>query len=130
MKTHSAAMLASRNIAALWALITSSANALVVMPFSRLIVMLKQKPAHGHALVRCKSVDRLIKTEDVYCLTVPSNNLFAVGSGVVVHNCMDATRYVIRSGLGIAVAKELKDDKPVDPFSTKGKNTGGSWMVV
>lgn len=42
-------------------------------------------------------------------------------------HCMDAMRYLIRSGLGLAVAAEIKDDKKPDPFAVRANNHG-SWM--
>jgi Terminase RNaseH-like domain len=44
-------------------------------------------------------------------------------------HCCDALRYVVRSGLGIAIAKEIKDEKPKDPFKVISP-TAGSWMSI
>jgi hypothetical protein len=52
-------------------------------------------------LVRCRAV-RSAGRSDVYCLTVPATSAFAVESGVIVHNCMDAGRYLVMSGLSLA----------------------------
>lgn len=59
------------------------------------------------ALVRCKAV-RSAGRSDVYCLTVPTTAAFAVESGVIVHNCMDALRYGIMTGLKVAQVEPAK----------------------
>lgn len=38
-------------------------------------------------------VAALNERADVYCLTVPETGAFALGNGVIVHNCGDETRY-------------------------------------
>ena len=43
-------------------------------------------------------------TEAVYNLEVSHNNDFVINGGVVVHNCMDATRYFVKT-MRIAVPK-------------------------
>jgi len=54
----------------------------------------KQRHAQSFALTKVCRVQSASKS-DVYCLTVPETEAFAVESGVVVHNCMDALRYGI-----------------------------------
>lgn len=44
----------------------------------------KYKHGYNHKVI---SVERLDRTEDVYCLTVPNYNNFALEAGVFVHNC-------------------------------------------
>jgi hypothetical protein len=44
-------------------------------------------------LVRCVSVERLSERRDVYCLTVPDIECFAIEGGFIVHNC----RYAVLS---------------------------------
>jgi hypothetical protein len=61
----------------------------------------------GHAVLRCVSV-RPAGRSDVYCLTVPSTAAFAVESGVIVHNCMDALRYGIMTGIKIAMVEPVQ----------------------
>jgi hypothetical protein len=54
-----------------------------------------------HSNLLCVSVTPE-EPADVYCLEVPSNHAFAVESGVIVHNCMDCLRYLVRSGRSVA----------------------------
>lgn len=82
--------------------IISKGLACLVQSYSRLTVIQRQKPVQGHALLQCIGVRKLPILEDVYCLSVPANNLFAVGAGVVVHNCLDSLRYAVNSGISIA----------------------------
>lgn len=50
---------------------------------------------YNHTVV---SVERLSEIEDVYCLTVPSTNNFALSAGVFVHNCgMNAVRLSLKA---------------------------------
>ena len=44
----------------------------------------REQPSFNHKVV---SVERLDRTEDVYCLTVPGYGNFALEAGVFVHNC-------------------------------------------
>jgi phage terminase large subunit-like protein len=44
---------------------------------------------------------------DVYCLDVPTTHAFAVGPGVIVHNCMDAFRYCMMTGRELAVNEAM-----------------------
>lgn len=48
-------------------------------------------------LVRCASVERLTERQDVYCLTVPDTESFAIEGGLIVHNCADDWRYACMS---------------------------------
>lgn len=57
-------------------------------------------------MLRCLRVSAAGRS-DVYCLTVPTTEAFAVDGGVIVHNCMDATRY-----LALAIPKMIV--KPID----------------
>jgi tRNA-splicing ligase RtcB len=48
--------------------------------------------------LKVKSVEQLDRQEDVYCLTVPEYENFALSAGVFVHNCgMNATRLSIKA---------------------------------
>jgi hypothetical protein len=67
----------------------------------------QREPVAGHAVLRCVSV-RPAGRSDVYCLTVPSTQAFAVESGVIVHNCMDALRYGIMTGIKIAMVEPVQ----------------------
>jgi hypothetical protein len=57
---------------------------------------------------------------DVYCLDVPLTQSFAVGSGVLAHNCTDALRYLCVSGLPLARtetdAKAVPKEAPPPPW--------------
>lgn len=46
--------------------------------------------------VRCVAVEPA-GTADVYCLTVPGPEAFAVETGIIVSNCFDATYYFCMS---------------------------------
>ena len=48
--------------------------------------------------------------EDVYNMEVADNHNFAVNGGIIVHNCMDSTRYFVKT-MGIA-----KNKTPYQPF--------------
>lgn len=58
------------------------------------IATLGRPRARDAALLSCAAV-RSAGQADVYCLTVPGTDAFAVGPGVVVHN----TRYLVVSGI-------------------------------
>lgn len=47
--------------------------------------------------MKVKSVQRLEKRQDVYDLEVPQIHNFAVNDGIIVHNCIDCTRYSMES---------------------------------
>ena len=47
--------------------------------------------------MKVKSVQRLEKREDVYDLEVPRYHNFSVNNGIIVHNCIDCTRYALNS---------------------------------
>jgi len=64
------------------------------------------KHAAASAVVRCLGVSDAGRS-DVYCLTVPETAAFAVEGGVVVHNCMDATRYLVM-GLQHATTRPIE----------------------
>ena len=48
------------------------------------------------AAVEIKSIE-FIGLEDVYNMEVADNHNFAVNGGIIVHNCMDATRYFVQT---------------------------------
>jgi len=58
----------------------------------------RQSHAADPALPRCLSVTEAGRA-DVYCLTVPGIGAFAVGGGLIVHNC---TRYLVMTGRAVA----------------------------
>jgi len=105
--TGSAATAASQNGADGPGSTMSTACAPNAQPVSASTATARPSPAAGPALRRCLSV-RDAGRSDVYCLTVPETQAFAVENGVVVHNCMDATRYLIASGIDRAVVEPQK----------------------
>jgi hypothetical protein len=66
----------------------------------------KQRHAQSFALTKVCRVQSASKS-DVYCLTVPETEAFAVESGVVVHNCMDALRYAVMK-IELATTRPVK----------------------
>ena len=65
-----------------WSEARSLSPADSLMPFSRAQPMLLAAGNHKPA-----RIDRLDRTEDVYCLTVPQYGNFALEAGIFVHNC-------------------------------------------
>lgn len=49
---------------------------------------------HQHCFPEVESVQMLDEKEDVYCMTVPEAEHFCLENGAIVHNCMDAYRYL------------------------------------
>jgi len=47
-------------------------------------------------IVRIAKIER-IPAEAVYNMEVEDNHNFAVNGGIIVHNCMDATRYFVKT---------------------------------
>ena len=59
----------------------------------------KQKLVQCHAetsYVGVKSIKRIGKA-DVYNMEVEDNHNFAIADGLIVHNCMDAMRYFVKT---------------------------------
>jgi hypothetical protein len=112
--TASAPTTAKPNHAGLAEPIMSSASAMRAAAPSPLIGTARPEPAPGHARRRCVAVTPAGRSA-VYCLDVPATNAFAVEGGVVVHNCMDALRYLIISGLSIAQVKAAVRAPDVGP---------------
>lgn len=54
----------------------------------------KQKPVPKSVAVKSVTFDGF---EDVYDLTVPFLHNFSINGGLIVHNCMDALRYLIKT---------------------------------
>ena len=59
----------------------------------------KQKPVPENAQIKCVGVKSIKKVnpEPVYNMEVEDNHNFAVSDGLIVHNCMDATRYFVKT---------------------------------
>lgn len=55
-----------------------------------------QNPVGNDYIFRKIKSIRYFGKEDVYCLDVPSTECF-IANGMVVHNCLDATRYILKS---------------------------------
>ena len=60
-----------------------------------------------HGCVDVVSV-RKIGTADVYNMEVKDNHNFAVNGGLIVHNCMDAMRYFVKTKKIVKVKRETK----------------------
>lgn len=70
------------------------------------IATLASRHARANVGPRCLSVTAAGR-RDVYCLTVPGTSAFAIEGGLVVHN----TRYLILSGLSLAVTQPVKNNR-------------------
>lgn len=59
----------------------------------------KQKPVQEVAEITCVGIKSIRKVgkADVYNMEVEDNHNFAIEGGLIVHNCMDATRYFVRT---------------------------------
>lgn len=59
----------------------------------------KQKPVQEVAEITCVGIKSIRKVgkADVYNMEVEDNHNFAIEGGLIVHNCMDETRYFVRT---------------------------------
>jgi hypothetical protein len=59
----------------------------------------KQKPVPENVQIKCVGVKSIKKVnpEPVYNMEVEDNHNFAVNDGLIVHNCMDACRYFVKT---------------------------------
>ena len=59
----------------------------------------KQKPVLENAQIKCVGVKSIKKAnpEPVYNMEVEDNHNFAVNDGLIVHNCMDDSRYFCKT---------------------------------
>lgn len=70
------------------------------------------------------SVRKLNETADVWCLTVPHGECFALANGAIVHNCADAF------GLMAIVYEEPRGPKNDSGRGTKNSYDGAtSWSA-
>ena len=72
----------------------------------------KQKPVAGVAetsSVGIKAIQKIV-TADVYNMEVEDNHNFAIEGGLIVHNCMDAMRYFVKTK---KIAKIKTDYNPI-----------------
>ena len=65
------------------------------------------RPVPENAQIKCVGVKSIKKVdpEPVYNMEVEDNHNFAVNDGLIVHNCMDATRYFVKTEK-VAIIKE------------------------
>lgn len=68
--------------------------------------ILQRRPVVVNAEVRTVAVKAvtLDGCEDVYNMEVEDNHNFAVNGGMIVHNCMDSIRYMVKT-MKIAIPK-------------------------
>lgn len=81
-------------------------------------------PAARSVLLLCQRVEDA-GVSDVYCLTVPETEAFAVEGGVIVHNCMDALRYAVMSGRAVAAVQPAMRDQSGRGSAAAGDSTAG-----
>ena len=76
--------------------------------------MQKPKPAQEHAKISCVGIKAIKKigTADVYNMEVKDNHNFAINGGLIVHNCMDAMRYFVKTKR--IIPKVLKRDNTIN----------------
>lgn len=56
-------------------------------------------------------IELLKERKDVYDLEVPTYHNFAVNDGIIVHNCIDATRYALESFISTRRIKTMPKSK-------------------
>lgn len=122
--TASAPMRANRRPGGFLAWMTKIAPASSAAPGSASTDTPASRRAVEHATVFCRAVRALANRSDVYCLEVPETNAFALANGAVVHNCMDAARYVIMSGRAVATVKPV-DGPSLSSLDTVADTTAG-----
>lgn len=73
--------------------------------------MQKQERAADHAEIKSVGIKSIKKVnpEPVYNMEVKDNHNFAVADGLIVHNCMDATRYFVKTMHIIRKANRRKE---------------------
>ena len=73
--------------------------------------MQKQERAADHAEIKSVGIKSIKKVnpEPVYNMEVKDNHNFAVADGSIVHNCMDATRYFVKTMHIIRKANRRKE---------------------
>lgn len=69
------------------------------------------------------SVQPLAERADVWCLTVPDAECFALENGAIVHNCADSMRY-LALGVREVLTPKVETREPVR-LAAAG---GNSWM--
>ena len=69
----------------------------------------KQTNIQKQAGVKAVEIEeiRVIGRADVYNMEVKGTHNFAVNGGVIVHNCMDSTRYFVQT-MGIGIKNKKK----------------------
>lgn len=100
---------------------TKIGNALSAVLCSASTGMRRGGPVRRGAHPRCVAV-RDAGRSDVYCLSVPSTEAFAVEGGVIVHNCL---RYLWMSGRKIARVRPIERDPLSAAAATTHDNRAG-----
>lgn len=61
--------------------------------------MQKQERVVDHAEIKSVGIKsfKRVNPEPVYNMEVKDNHNFAINGGLIVHNCMDATRYFVKT---------------------------------
>lgn len=86
----------------------------------------KQKPVVGVAetsSVGIKTI-RKIGRADVYNMEVQDNHNFAVAGGLIVHNCMDASRYFVKT---IGIVKKARRQPYNSIFEADAQRRAHLW---
>ena len=65
--------------------------------------------AAGISSVGIKAIRKIGKA-DVYNMEVEDNHNFAIEGGLIVHNCMDAMRYFVKTKHIARISRGLKDE--------------------
>ena len=70
-----------------------------------------QAHVQENADVNCVGIKKIevVGREDVYNMEVEDNHNFAINGGLIVHNCMDAMRYFVKTEKLAKIKREMKD---------------------
>lgn len=66
----------------------------IAVNHSKQIGIQKQRPVQDHVAVQSVQI---VGITDVYDLSVLRYHNFAICGGMIVHNCMDAVRYLVKT---------------------------------
>ena len=69
----------------------------------------EQTSTKKQGTVRIAKIEKA-SAEPVYNMEVDDNHNFAISEGVIVHNCMDATRYFVKT---MGIAKNRRQYTPI-----------------
>ena len=86
----------------------------------------KQRPVAEVAEISSVGIKAIRKVEkaDVYNMEVDDNHNFSIEGGLIVHNCMDATRYFVKTKHVIRKATRKDGAEDIDYLS----GSVGSWF--